>query len=89
MRRTKTIAILTLAAMTLATPLVPDRLPLEAVVFVKEFERVSKQDTGLGIWERVVYSLVEAKSQVRHRRAPEGKSATSTACGLLRPWASS
>jgi hypothetical protein len=84
MRRNKTLTILTLATATLATPLLPDRLPPEAIVFVQEFERVSKEDSGLGIWERVVYSLVEAKSQVQHRRAPEAKSAT-TACGFLHP----
>ena len=82
MQRRNLIAVFTVAALSFTTPLLPDSLPCEAALFVEEFEKVSKEDTGLGVWERVVYSVVEAKSRSRNLRAPETK--PTTACALRR-----
>ena len=45
-------------------------LPARAVVFVKEMERSSKGSNQVSIWERVVYSLIEANNRGADCRTP-------------------
>jgi hypothetical protein len=45
--------------------------PTRAYVFVKEFERTSKGKNQVSVWERVVYSLIEAKDRGAECGAPK------------------
>jgi len=45
-------------------------LPARAVVFVREMERSSQGSNQVSIWERVVYSLIEANNRGADCRAP-------------------
>ena len=49
---------LALAALVASTP-----LPGRASVFYHEFRKTSKSGSQVSIWERIVYSLMEAKNQ--------------------------
>lgn len=53
------------AAATVTTP-----YPVRAYVFVQEFERTSKGGSQVSFWERVVYSLIEARDRGADCRAP-------------------
>ena len=39
------------------------RLPERTCVFVHEFRKTSKSGSRVSVWERVVYSLIEARQQ--------------------------
>ena len=45
-------------------------IPARAAVFVRELERSSKGSNQVSIWERVVYSLIEANNRGADCRAP-------------------
>jgi len=40
------------------------RLPERTCVFIHEFHKTSKSGSRVSVWERIVYSLIEAKQQV-------------------------
>ena len=46
------------------------RVPAKACVFLHEFQKSSKAGDRVSIWERVVYSLIEANHRTEDRRAP-------------------
>ena len=46
------------------------QIPAQAVVFVQEMERSSKGPNRVSIWERVVYSLLEANNRAADCRTP-------------------
>jgi hypothetical protein len=46
------------------------RVPTKACVFLHEFKKSSKAGDRVSVWERVVYSLIEANHQTTERRAP-------------------
>jgi hypothetical protein len=48
------------------------RVPAKACVFIHEFKKSSKAGDRVSVWERVVYSLIEANHQTTERRAPAG-----------------
>ena len=50
--------------------------PSKACVFLQEFEKSSKSGAQVSIWERVVYSLIEASQQTSEQRAPHSISAS-------------
>jgi hypothetical protein len=58
------VGCLTGAGMISTTP-----VPSRACVFFKEFQKSSKAGAHVSVWERVVYSLIEANNQTT-RRAP-------------------
>jgi hypothetical protein len=62
---------LAIAAGISATP-----FPAKACVFLHEFEKSSKSGAHVSIWERVVYSLIEANHQTSERRAPDSINAS-------------
>ena len=39
------------------------RLPERTCVFIHEFHKTSKSGSQVSVWERIVYSLIEAKQQ--------------------------
>jgi hypothetical protein len=39
------------------------RLPIQTCVFIHEFHKTSKSGSHVSVWERIVYSLIEAKQQ--------------------------
>jgi len=45
-------------------------LPAQACVFVREMARTGKGNAKISIWERVVYSLIEANEKTGRDRAP-------------------
>jgi hypothetical protein len=45
-------------------------IPARAYLFVQEFEKTSKNNNQLSFWERVVYSLIEARNRGADCRAP-------------------
>jgi hypothetical protein len=45
-------------------------IPARAYVFVQEFEKSSKSNNQLSFWERVVYSLIEARNRGADCRTP-------------------
>jgi hypothetical protein len=45
-------------------------VPMRTAVFVKEFERSGRGPVQVSVWERVVYSLIEANDQSVTRCAP-------------------
>jgi hypothetical protein len=45
-------------------------VPSRACVFVQEFHKLSETRSEAGIWERVVYSLIEASQPTTNRSAP-------------------
>ena len=45
-------------------------IPARAAVFVRELERTSKGTNQVSIWERVVYSLIEANNRAADCRTP-------------------
>jgi hypothetical protein len=45
-------------------------VPSKACVFVQQFQKLSQTRAESGIWERVVYSLIEASQSNPNRRAP-------------------
>jgi hypothetical protein len=46
------------------------RVPTKACVFIQEFKKSSKAGDRVSVWERVVYSLIEANHQTTELRAP-------------------
>jgi hypothetical protein len=61
------VALLGLAGGTATTT----TYPIRAYFFVQEFERTSKGKHQVSVWERVVYSLIEANNRdAECRRAP-------------------
>jgi hypothetical protein len=54
-------------------------IPVQACVFVHEFQKSSKSGAHVSVWERVVYSLIEARHQTADRPAP--RAATSLFLG--------
>jgi hypothetical protein len=42
-------------------------VPSRACVFFKEFRKSSKAGAHVSVWERVVYSLIEANNQTTER----------------------
>jgi hypothetical protein len=50
--------------------------PAKACVFLQEFEKSSKSGAQVSVWERIVYSLIEAKNQTTQQHAPHGTSAS-------------
>ena len=46
------------------------RVPTKACVFLHEFKKSSKAGERVSVWERVVYSLIEASHQTTERHAP-------------------
>jgi hypothetical protein len=59
------VAVLGMTGILMTTP-----IPLKAYVFVREFERSGRAETRVSVWERVVYSLIEANDQTAGCRAP-------------------
>ena len=53
------------------------QVPAKACVFLHQFNKSSKASDRVSIWERVVYSLIEAHHQTTERRAP----VIATSCG--------
>jgi hypothetical protein len=51
-------------------------VPSRACVFLKEFQKSSKAAAHVSVWERVVYSLIEANNQTTERRAPSSVTTT-------------
>jgi hypothetical protein len=45
-------------------------IPARAYVFVQEFEKSSRNNNQLSFWERVVFSLIEARNRGADCRAP-------------------
>ena len=45
-------------------------IPTKACVFLHEFKKSSKAGDRVSVWERVVYSLIEANHQTTELRAP-------------------
>jgi hypothetical protein len=45
-------------------------VPTKACVFLHEFKKSSKAGDRVSVWERVVYSLIEANNQTTELRAP-------------------
>jgi hypothetical protein len=45
-------------------------VPARACVFVQQFHKLSETRSEAGIWERVVYSLIEASQSTTNRSAP-------------------
>jgi len=64
-RSVATITTLGLVAAVATTP-----YPVRAYMVVQEFERASKGGTNVSFWERVVYSLIEARDRDAACRAP-------------------
>jgi hypothetical protein len=62
--------MLAVAALGLASSLANTSLPARACVFLQEFEQTSKSGDQVSIWERVVYSLMEANNRGAECRAP-------------------
>jgi hypothetical protein len=46
------------------------QVPAKACVFLHEFKKSSKAGDRVSVWERVVYSLIEANHQTTEFRAP-------------------
>jgi hypothetical protein len=64
-RTTLAVVILGIASSVATTS-----FPARACVFLNEFQRTSKSGTQVSVWERVVYSLMEANYRRAERRAP-------------------
>ena len=45
-------------------------VPTKACVFLHEFQKSSKAGERVSVWERIVYSLIEANNQTTELRAP-------------------
>ncbi|HYP08683.1 MAG TPA: hypothetical protein VER03_20780 [Bryobacteraceae bacterium] len=45
-------------------------VPERACIFVQQFHKLSNTPVEVGVWERVVYSLIEASQPAKNRRAP-------------------
>ena len=50
--------------------------PSKACVFLQEFEKSSKSEAQVSVWERIVYSLIEASQQTSEQRAPHSTNAS-------------
>jgi hypothetical protein len=50
--------------------------PAKAYVFLQEFEKSSKSGAQVSVWERIVYSLIEANHQTTKQRAPRSTNAS-------------
>ena len=59
-----------LVALGLSGSALQTDIPAQAVVFVQEMEKSSKGPTRVSIWERVVYSLLEANNRGADCRTP-------------------
>jgi hypothetical protein len=59
------VMVLGVAGATMTTP-----YPARAYVFLQEFERSSRGAKQVSLWERVVYSLIEANDRGADCRAP-------------------
>lgn len=68
MRGWRALAAIALLGGTGAVMTTP--LPGRAYVFVREFEKSSRNTRQVSFWERVVYSLIEANHRGADCRAP-------------------
>ena len=70
MRRTSHKAAVALLVLGLGGTAFTTTIPARAAVFVREMERSSKGSNQVSIWERVVYSLIEANNRGADCRTP-------------------
>jgi len=59
------VGTLAIAAGVSTTP-----FPAKACIFFQEFEKSSKSGAQVSVWERIVYSLIEARNQTTQQHAP-------------------
>ena len=70
MRRKNHRSAVALVLLGLSGAAMNTTLPARAVVFVQEMERSSNGTNQVSIWERVVYSLIEASNRGADCRTP-------------------
>jgi hypothetical protein len=76
MKATTWKGILMAGTLAMAAGISTTPFPVKACVFLHEFEKSSKSGDQVSVWERVVYSLIEANHQTTKQRAPSSTNAS-------------
>lgn len=58
-------------------------MPGHAFIFLQEFEEASKSGSNVSLWERVVFSLIEAKDRTEDGHAPHTEKPSGRAWGAM------